>query len=154
MISKYLLINLSPQKNLVQFELCRAPDSINNIFSKKDKLALVVVINDYKIMWGNLRFILYNDLHSLTSFHMKKRGTILLEMKYLKKNISRKNPSKFFFLTPEFSTETKSFKIQWYLRELFCRTPANSCFYTPQKYNALNIKMIYLLCHCYIYRPA
>ena len=68
-------------QKFVHFELRQAPDSLRNIFSKRDKPILVLIINNYKT--GVRQFFFYYELYSIMSFHMKL-GTILLKMEYLK----------------------------------------------------------------------
>ena len=71
-----------------QFELRQAPVSVFNIFSKWDKHTVVVIINDYKTIKPCeqiSRFLFYHVFYSIASFHLKKQGTILLKIEYLKK---------------------------------------------------------------------
>ena len=44
------------------------------IFFQWDNQTLAVIKNNYKTMQGNLRFLLLQELYSITSFHMKETG--------------------------------------------------------------------------------
>ena len=57
MLSNYSLINLSPKKIFQifgKFEVWQAPDAVNKIFLLWDKPTLLVLINEYKKVRGNL----------------------------------------------------------------------------------------------------
>ena len=61
-------------QNYAQFELRWAPDSVINIFSKWDRCILVVIINDYKTVWGNLEIlflsqVLFNNVHEKAKYN-------------------------------------------------------------------------------------
>ena len=66
-----------------QFEFRRALTSVISIFSTRDKCILVVILNNYKTVWGNLEipflvWVIFNNI-----FSHKKRDTILFKIKYL-----------------------------------------------------------------------
>ena len=56
-------------QKFAQFELRRAPVSVNNIFSERDKRTFVVIINDHKAVWGyleilSLLLVIFNNVFS------------------------------------------------------------------------------------------
>ena len=64
-------------KDLPKLEIWQVPDSVSNICSNRGKRTFAVIINDYKIVYGNLeisKWVIFSNV-----FLHEKRGTSLIK---------------------------------------------------------------------------